>query len=396
MKLYAQHGAQAGDKVLEGLQRSLIDGVIYSPRDVSVQNLKGKLLSLRNEFPASERLFDPQLYAAFFGEAGDARLGFLLEDYGAYFKPRRRRQLEKEIQVRADLLATLRFQQDLPVTALIAPNILIPRSFDSIEALVAKNFIRFAAGEHARLGDPRPVFATLAMSRDAIRDKTELIEFLNEITVLDEPPQGFYILVAARNADARTDIYNADVIAAWMLINHTLKLNGFEVVNGFSDIVTPFLGAAGGFAGGLGWWSNLRTFSMDRFAPSGGGGRLPIQRYLSVRLFNRITFFELDALRDLMPFIVNNLTTDVFYDPNLGSEPQRNVEVLQSWEAVKELNSRLVLDEQAASLAACSKSLLTAQSDYETLPIILDSKSNAEHLDPLLEGLALFKELAEL
>jgi hypothetical protein len=101
---------------------------------------------------------------------------------------------------------------------LIAPNILIPRSFDSIEALVAKNFIRFAASEHAKLGDPRPLFATLAVSRDAIRDKTELIEFLNEITVLDEPPQGFYILVAAQNADARTDIYNADVIAAWMLI----------------------------------------------------------------------------------------------------------------------------------------------------------------------------------
>jgi hypothetical protein len=97
-------------------------------------------------------------------------------------------------------------------------HILIPRSFDSIEALVAKNFIRFAASEHAKLGDPRPLFATLAVSRDAIRDKTELIEFLNEITVLDEPPQGFYILVAAQNADARTDIYNADVIAAWMLI----------------------------------------------------------------------------------------------------------------------------------------------------------------------------------
>ncbi len=273
MKLYAQHGAQAGEKVEEGIRRSLIDGVIYSPRDISAENLRNKLRNFREQFPSSERLFDSQFYAAFFGEDSDARLGYLLEDYDAYFQPRRRRQLERESQVREDLRAALRFQQELPLTALIAPNILVPRSFNSIEALIAKNFIRFTMREYAILKDPRPVFATLAVSRDAIRDKNELTEFLNEITVLDEPPQGFYVLIAARNADARTDIYNADVIAGWMLINHTLKLNGFEVINGYSDIVTPFLGVAGGAGGSLGWWSNLRAFSMEltsNLMPSGG------------------------------------------------------------------------------------------------------------------------------
>jgi hypothetical protein len=396
MKLYAQHGAQAGEKVEEGIRRSLIDGVIYSPRDISVENLQSKLRNLREQFPSSERLFDSQFYAAFFGEDSDARLGYLLEDYDAYFQPRRRRQLEREVQVREDLLAALRFQQELPVTALIAPNIVIPRSFNSIEGLIAKNFIRFTVREHATLKDPRPVYATLAVSRDAIRDKNELMEFLNEITVLDEPPQGFYILIAARNADARTDIYNADVIAGWMLINHTLKLNGFEVINGYSDIMTPFLGVAGGAAGSLGWWSNLRAFSMDRFGPATGGGRLPIQRYLSMALLNRVTYFELDAIQTLMPFILNRLPTDTLYDPNVGFEPPRNVEVLQSWEAVRALNSRVTENEQANSLTTSRQLLTEAQSLYEEIPFALDSKSNAEHLVPLLEGFDLFEKLAEL
>jgi hypothetical protein len=74
-----------------------------------------------------------------------------------------------------------------------------------------------------------------------------------------------------------------------MLINHTLTLNGFDTINGYSDILTPFLGAGGGGVGATGWWSNLRTFSLDRFNPPVGGGRQPIERYLSCALLNRIT-----------------------------------------------------------------------------------------------------------
>lgn len=152
---------------------------------------------------------------------------------------------------------------------------MIPNSLNSIEAVISKNFIRLAKAQYAGLKDQRPVYATLAVSRSALMDKQELVDFVNEITLLDNPPDGFYVLISARNTEARSDIYNADVIAAWMFINHVLAVNGFKVINGYSDILTPFLGVAGGAAGALGWWSNLKVFSLDRFAPSAGGGRLP-------------------------------------------------------------------------------------------------------------------------
>src|ERR1035437_2251700 len=124
-----------------------------------------------------------------------------------------------------------------------------------------------------------------------------------------------------------------------MFINHKLAVNGFKVINGYSDILTPFLGVAGGTAGAFGWWSNLKVFSLDRFAPSAGGGRLPIQRYLSRALLNRITFFEFNQLRTIFPAIVNNLPGDDLYAQEDASQPQRNLEVVQSWEAVKALNA---------------------------------------------------------
>jgi len=399
MKLFAQHGAQEGEKISEGFARGLLDGVIYSPRDVSLETLRTKLDSLEKECPNGERLVDPQYYAIFLNGMEEARLGSLLDDYGDYFQARRRSQLERENQIEKDLKAALKFQTDLNLTGIIAPNILIPNSLNSIEAVIAKNFIRLTAEQHRMLNDKRPVYATLAISRNALGDKQELIEFLNEITLLDDPPNGFYVLISARNTEARSDIYNTDVIAAWMFINHTLRVNGFNVINGYSDLLTPFLGAAGGEAGALGWWSNLRSFSLDRFAPSAGGGRLPIQRYASLALLNRIAFYELDQLRKLMPGILNKLPADSLYDPATGSEPQRNIEVVQSWEAVKALNGLLVTGEQTKSLKNCRVALTKALTAYEMiqgLSIRLDGKSNAEHLQPLMDGLRLFAKLAEL
>jgi hypothetical protein len=399
MKLYAQHGAQEGDKIAEGFNRQLLDGVIYSPRDVGLGSLKEKLASLGREHPTAERLVDPQAYAAFLGAKEQARLGFLAKDYTGYFETRRRPQLERESQIKQDLQRALAFQADLAVTGLIAPNILIPNSLNSIEAVIAKNFIRDTAAEHAKLADRRPVYATLAISRNALGDKQELLEFLNEITLLEERPRGFYVLIAARSADARSDIFNADVIAAWMLINHTLNLNGFEVVNGYSDLLTPFLGASGGAAGALGWWSNLRMFSLDRFGPAEGGGRLPVQRYLSEALLNRIAFFELDQVRKLLPAVLNKLPTDALYSVAAGSEPPRNSEVFQAWEAIRALNRKMLSSDQSQSLKNCRQAVAKAGLAYDEIEsqgLRLDQKSNSDHLPSLSEGLQLFSRLAEL
>ena len=115
---------------------------------------------------------------------------------------------------------------------------------------------------------------------------------MNDVTLLNSPPDGFYLLVGARSIEARTDLYHADVIANWMLLNYSLKINGYQIINGYSDLISPFLGAVGGDIGCTGWWSNLRIFSMDRFAPEATGGRLPVQRYLSTNYLIVLPFMS--------------------------------------------------------------------------------------------------------
>jgi hypothetical protein len=401
MKLLAQHGAANGDKTTRGLQDGYIDGIIYSPRDIAADKLRDQLAAVMEINSAADRLFDPQYYAGHNVVSPEPRLGRLdtCEEYGKYFRHRPRRELEGGTTViSGDIADCLGFQKELDLSALIGPNILISRSFDSIEAVIAKNFIRLTGRVARELKPGKPVYATLALSREALLDKKELMDFLTDVTLLDDPPDGFYVLVASRSEDARSDIFNADVIAGWMMVNYTLSLNGYTVINGYSDILTPFLGVAGATAGATGWWSNLRTFSLGRFLPA-GGGRLPVQRYLSKLLLNRITFFELDQLRGVYPAILNSLETDDLYPADQGSAPERSNEVLQTWETIKSLNKDLVDKDVKKSLTLCRQAIERADAAYDDIEARiprLDPKSNRDHLAAMFEGLRLFAQLAEL
>lgn len=392
MKLYAQHGYGEGEKINRGLREGIISGAVYGAKDITPDRLSSRLNEIANIAPGAGRIFDSQYYVSLIGSDPNIRLG-KLEEY-PYFNIRRRSQLEDNDFITKEIRNVLEFQVGLPVTHIVSPNILISRSFDSAEAVIAKNFIRQTKKVYEQLRDSRPLFATLAISREALIDFTELEAFLNDITLLSSPPDGFYLLVGARNVEARVDLYNADVIAAWMLLNYSLKINGYQTINGYSDLLSPFLGAVGGDIGCTGWWSNLRRFSMDRFAPESTGGRQPVQRYLSIKLLNRITFYELDALRRIVPDIVNGLSKDEAY---IG-EPDRSIEVLQSWEALSSLLDSLTGSHAAGNLEKCSNAINLAVELYTSIKARyrLDSKSDDSHLEALQEGINLFKRRAEI
>lgn len=401
MKLYAQQGYGTGsgenDRIIAGLEAGYIQGAIISPKDFSSDKATALLQQIESDFPNAERLFDPQWYASILAYDPDSRMGKLVTDDYSYFQARRRSQMESEAQARADLEACLGFQAQMPLSAAIAPGIVIRQRFNSAEAVVAKNFIRNAREAWDNIGDGRPVYATLAMDAEALQDRLALEEFLAEVTVLNSPPDGYYLLVHQPTSGIAPELVDPRTLAGWMLMNHSLNLNGFRVVNGYSDILTPFLAAAGGEAGATGWFNTQKVFSLDRFAPPSPGGRRPVYRYLSTRLLNSIRFDELQLLRGRFPEILNGLPTDEFYDPDNGSMPDGQLqEVLQAWDAI----ASFLPDGESLDLADCRGWVATARSQYEQMNLApgmrLTGRSNGDHLDSLAGGLHLFSELAEI
>jgi len=130
------------------------------------------------------------------------------------------------------------------------PNIILGRSFDSPEAAIAMNFVRATGVQGKKIAPEKRIYATLAGSGEALINIEELVRFLNQLIVLETRPDGFYVLVAAGNAEARTDLFNAEVIAGWMFLNHALSVKGCLVINGFSDLLTTLSrsGRGGGWS----------------------------------------------------------------------------------------------------------------------------------------------------
>jgi hypothetical protein len=397
MKLYAQQGYGTAGKIIAGLEAGYIHGAILSPKDYRIDRVHELLGQMSAAHTNADRLFDPQMYASLIAHDPAARMGRLMEEDYPYFAPRRRNQLETERSVIDDLRACLEFQRELNVTHVIAPNILIKRSLNSIEGLIAKTFIRNAADIWAEVGDGRPLLATIAADGDALQDRHELESFLADITVLESPPAGFYLLVAHPTSQIGPELVDYRTLAGWMLMNHSLSLNGFQLVNGFSDILTPFLVAAGGQAGATGWWANLKVFSMDRFEPPSPGGRRPVLRYLSKGLLNSIRFDELERLRRIFPSVLNGLSSDALYDEINGSQPDdQQAEVLQTWDAVSSFSA----PGNNPDLSQCVEWVAAAQRFYDEInaspAMRLSGRSNDDHLDHLQGGLELFAELAEI
>jgi hypothetical protein len=88
-----------------------------------------------------------------------------------------------------------------------------------------------------------------------------------------------------------------------------------------------------------------------------------IESGLSCALLNRVTYYELNILRRRVRSVLNRLSTDDLYASD-GSQPPRNKEILQTWDAIKALNQALVSAEEEESLRRCAKAIETALDTY--------------------------------
>ncbi len=397
MKIYAQHGHQPSDKITGGLQEGVVDGVIFSTRYADPERMRERIAEARAVRHEVDILVDPELYATRQIGTPNCQLGHL-ENWN-YFTAQRRRDLVRSDVVEGVLEKTFQEVVGLDVSAHIAPNIYISQSFDSMEAGIALNFISATKKVFA---DRRPVYATLSVDRRALLNSTDFKAFLNDLTVLENPPDGFYVLVGGglineRNDLAHSEVVDAKIIGGWMLLNFILTQNGFRVINGCADMLAPFLGVAGGHAGATGWWSNLRVFSLGRYIkPEKPGGALPITRYVSKLLLNRIKVDELVAYSRLLPAVLNRLPHDKDYT---GGIPTRTGEALQTWEAIRSLNTDILFGELQKSLSNLSWQIAQAKVAYAQLQsrgLTEGIETVTEYLDQLSGATEEFKKLAEL
>src|SRR5207247_60025 len=129
----------------------------------------------------------------------------------SFFKGGKRRDWIREKPVVTALGAARDAMINLDLSAYVAPSIYIPQSFDSIEGAAALNFIEQAKEV---FGSKKPVYSTIAVDGRALLSGEDFRAFVNDLTSLDNPPDGFYILVGGGPLSERTDLVQADFVDA--------------------------------------------------------------------------------------------------------------------------------------------------------------------------------------
>ena len=397
MKMLAQQGFGPSDKILRGIENSYLTGAILSSRYTKPDKVEEKI---DEWIPNGADLYiDPEFYSTHLIGTTNSKLG-KLEEWDYFQKPKRGNLVTGKT-VPSIIQAALEAQAVYPVSGYITPNVYIEEA-DSINAAIAINFIAQSTTAIQSGAVPmKPVYATLAIDRKAIRDDSHFEDLLATLTGLDDHPDGFYVLVGGGSVDGegrhhRSDLSDPRVIANWMYLNYALSINGFSVMNGCADMFSPLLGICGAEACASGWFSGQRQFSITNYVrPANTGGQPPLIRYVSNELLSRIKQDDLDNYRPFLPEVANGLATDRPYD----KEPTRTEEALQSWDALTALSTTASTGDIEADLASFEEKIDGARAAWTVLQghgFSPGSEARFDQLTALDEGIQRFRGLAEL
>jgi len=389
MNLLAQIGFQKTDKVQSALDAGAIDGYIMSPQYDKPEAANSFFENMAAAYPSSQRLFDPMLYVLVVARHENLKCGKMQEyDYCPAPWPRRG-ELQAEDRIEDLVQQALAYQDTLEVTSLIAPNILVRNSVDSLWGGIARDFIRITGEVAWQRDDNKPILATLALDSNALAQRQEIDDLLNELTGSDLHVSGFYLLVSFPEGELKNTL-TPDVLANWLYLVHSLSENDFNVVVGYADFLSTFLAIAGAQAGATGWHETGRKFSISRFTPQRTGGQPPLPRYSSPTLLNRILLSELRA----------ELEPDLISHPDMLADIRRarsaDVQALQHWHAIRNTLRWFATGDTEARVENARRGLQRALRTYERLNSLveLDPKSDGrEFVSTVIEGLGLFSRL---
>lgn len=271
MTFWAQHGYGKGSKLADLASTGRLAGVLLSPGDEPVDNLRATYDALMAAGVSA--LIDPQLYV----HTIQGAVARCHEDHGIDFgevswfvSP-----AEIDSQVRAILATNVGIGTD----AVIAPAP-YQASFGDVWTPISLQYGRATLDT-----TDKPVYLSLVAEDVAFADWSQTQAYLDALTTLDA--HGVYLVVGTSGQTYPVS-WDPQRLANVLRVIHTLaELNQYEVIWGYSDIAGLAGVAAGATSFASGWYHSLRMWSPQKWVPK-TGGRSANPRFLAAPLMSPI------------------------------------------------------------------------------------------------------------
>lgn len=380
MSLYVQHGYGKGNKIDLAITNGDISGIILSPKAESPEKLLEFAHNTLSTNPDVNIYFDPQFFVCKFqGVINSGKLS----QYPYYQSGLTRANLSIPSRIHTFTKSVIDFQTQLEISAYISPTIIID-DFNGRDSQIA---ISFAFESIDIVSKQKKLFISLCIHESAFRNRDAMEEFLNVISLLDV--EGFYIIIEREsNISKATDI-DPDVLTNIMKFAHSLSaINEYNVIVGYSDLLSIPLAAICNAHFACGWFSNLKIFSENNYRPV-DGGRRPRKRYTTGILMSSLLLVpEISTL--IHSPLINDIMSDSPYNTRIypvlnEAEWTDEVSCLHNWHILNhELDMMYANGDISNRLDYLENKINQAKVIYQKIQRViplLDSKSNSGHLD---------------
>jgi len=396
MSLYIQHGHGKADRISLALQDGCAEGVIIGSRNERQSSLETYVAELHESY-SCQVLFDPQFYVCTLVPPNDR----YLPEYNYYTAGRAARDFIRATNVQKYVQQVLDYEAAIGADRLISPSVLF-KSFSERWCQVALQLADTSIAYHATLDNAPPLLVSVVVGESALSSRAELVSFLDELTLLDMA--GIY-LVVARDHSSYSQRFDETRLANLLYLVHVLgKLNGLEVVCGYSDFVGYLLRAAGASSFATGWFqSTQRQFSENTFRKRKSGGKQGRLRYSSSPLLNSIMLSDVQGAHDVdeLSRVLSGVELDsVISDatsPEASSWNQRNSEI-HHWQTLSKLDAGITGDPKA-DVDLVIEAVRSAEDSYRVLKangVAFERSTDSDHLQDWIGALQSFKTIANL
>lgn len=376
MSLYAQHGYGKGSKIDKGLNEGDINGVILSPKAETPEKIFEYSQQLSSNHPNATILFDPQFFVCNF--QGDINSG-KLPLYPYFQSDLSRSKLSNPQNIHNYTQKVFDFQSTLRLKSIISPTIAID-SFDGRESQIA---VSLAYESISVSNNPEKTLISLCINENAFNNKPAMEEFLNVISLLDA--EGFYIIIERESNTSKPTEISPNKLTNIMYFLYILsEVNLYNVILGYSDLLSIPLSVVGNITFSSGWYSNLKSFSEANYRPS-TGGRRPRKRYSSDLLMGSLLLIP-EIITLTRNGLQQTFRVDSPYNAALSSESSWTDEIscLHNWHILSRILTEI--DSQSSisnKISLLKNKIISAMESYSiierSIPM-LDSKSNGSHL----------------
>lgn len=362
--IFAQHGPAWKPKIDRLYLKSLIDGVIWDPREENVERIKEIRLQ-NSDYRSGLNMLDLKVYYKQFPSSNLKRLeelSYVPNELIDRVYLRNTDNLDTLVQKSID------FQIEFGVEIFVSPSLYL-YSFN--DRIVDKLFdIWDIFQERARQETKiRKKYVAIIFSESALENKSYISEFLNDFSDISNKFDGIYLVIDRENNTKHRHDFIPSRLKGMLQLIYDLKNLGLEVMIGYVGIESLLYFAVGADAIGTGWFYSLRNFNKEQkgLEPVDTMGRQK-KRYTSISMM-----YEL-AIEDEIFSIPDQYKAELYDKILMGCELDEKV----IGGNIDNINFNEIYQQYFEALGSTMKYIKSQQTIEEKLQIIHKYLNSAE------------------